>query len=88
MVGDERVKKAVQRKTTAGRLRLLSPTDCVKDRLAAFYHWNDIQSLEQALLVAKARRVDVGNIQRWSKSEGNELKFRTFQGRLPPRYRK
>lgn len=24
-----------------GELRLLSPTDSVKDRLAAFYHWND-----------------------------------------------
>ena len=31
-------------------LKLLSPTDCVKDRLAAYYHWNDRQSLEQAIL--------------------------------------
>jgi hypothetical protein len=27
-------------------LKLLTPTDCVKDRLAAYYHWNDPQSLK------------------------------------------
>ena len=27
----------------------LTPTDAVKDRLAAFFHWSDRQSLEQAL---------------------------------------
>ena len=31
-----------------GKIRPLSPTDSVKDRLAAFYHWGDRQSLEQA----------------------------------------
>lgn len=43
-VGDERVELVAWRDTAAGALRLLSPTDCVKDRLAAFYHWNDGQA--------------------------------------------
>ena len=55
MVGDQRVEKVSERNTPAGKLRLLSPTDCVKDRLAAFFHWNDRQALEQALLVARPR---------------------------------
>jgi len=38
-------------------LRLLSPTQCVMDRLAAFYHWRDRQSLDQALLVAQTEKL-------------------------------
>ena len=30
----------------------MTPTDSVKDRLAAYYHWNDQQALEQAIMVA------------------------------------
>lgn len=30
---------------------MLTATDSVKDRLASFYHWNDHQSLEQAILI-------------------------------------
>jgi hypothetical protein len=40
-VGDERVERVSECRTTTGRLRLLTPTDCVKDRLAAYFHWND-----------------------------------------------
>lgn len=82
MVGDQRIERATERKTVAGNLRLLSPTDCVKDRLAAFFHWNDRQSLEQALLVAQAQRIDLKEVRRWSRSEGNEAKFRMFAQRL------
>jgi len=34
-------------------LCLLTPTDCVKDRLAAYFFWNDLQSLGQAVMVVK-----------------------------------
>ena len=88
MVGDERVTQVVERKTTAGILRLLSPNDCVKDRLAAFFHWNDRQALEQALLVARAQKVDIAEIRRWSRSEGHEEKFRAFSRRARPRRRR
>ena len=82
MVGDERVGRTSRRKTPAGILRLLTPTDCVKDRLAAFFHWNDQQSLEQALLVAKAQRINLADIRRWSKSEEQEQKFHIFEQSL------
>ena len=38
-------------------LGLLSPTDCVKDRLAAFYHWKDQQSLEPAIQRGSVQKV-------------------------------
>ena len=81
-VGDERVRDVAVRETAAGRLRLLTPTDCVKDRLAAWYHWNDRESLEQAVLVATRQPIDLANIERCSASEGAEGKFSEFAERL------
>ena len=85
MVGDERVQRTSRRKTSTGVLRLLTPTDCVKDRLAAFFHWNDRQSLEQALLVAKAQRINLADISRWSQAEGHDKKFMLFKQMLQQR---
>ncbi len=82
MVGDERVEHVSIRRTSAGELRLLSPTDCVKDRLAAYFHWNDRQALEQAVLVAQAETIDFKDIARWSEAEGNVAKFQTFRKRI------
>ena len=82
MVGDERVERVSIRNTPGGELRLLCPTDCVKDRLAAYFHWNDRQALEQAVLVAKAQPIDLDNVSRWSDSEGNAPKFQVFKQRL------
>lgn len=81
-VGREPVKKTVTIRTRSGRLRLLSPTDCVKDRLAAYYHWNDRQSLDQALMVAKNRKIDLKEVKRWSKNEGQLDKYPDFLKRL------
>lgn len=78
-IGAEPVKEPVIREFTTGKLKLLSPTDCVKDRLAAYYHWKDRQCLEQAILVAKAQDVDLGEIERWSKREAKGSEFRQIK---------
>ncbi len=75
-------------KFSTGRLSLLSPTDCVKDRLAAFYHWNDLQCLEQALLVAEAKKVDLKEVQRWSVAENKSVEFQRIRRRLSAAARK
>jgi hypothetical protein len=77
-IGSERVKKEEKIKTCFGTITLFTTTDSVKDRLAAYYHWNDPQSLEQAILVAKAQKVNLKDIQRWSVAEGHKDKFETF----------
>ena len=69
-------------------LTLLTPTDCVKDRLAAYYYWNDPQSLEQALLVARSQPVDLKNIEKWSKNEGALDKLHRFESLLKARISK
>ena len=81
-VGDERVHTVATRDTGVGRLRLLSPTDCVKDRLAAFFHWNDTMALEQALLVAKEQPIDVADLRRWANLEGQIDKLTVFEEAL------
>lgn len=75
-IGDEPVRETA----LIGKLKLLTPSDCVKDRLAAYYHWNDYQSLEQALMVMKAQKskIKLREIERWSKSENQDLKFKIF----------
>ncbi len=65
-----------------GILRIISPTDCVKDRLAAYYHWGDRQCLVQAVLVAKERKVDIEEIRKWSEAESMKDKFEEFRAKL------
>jgi hypothetical protein len=77
-IGNEPVKEIVRIKQGNRILKLLSPTDCVKDRLAAFYHWQDRQSLEQAVLVCLNNTVDLKEIERWSIQEGMQNKYHRF----------
>ena len=70
--------------TSVGTFFILSPTDCVKDRLAAYFHWGDLQGLEQAVLVAKGNSIDLSEIERWSKAEGKLEAFLEVKHRLSP----
>lgn len=54
-----------------GSALALSPTDSCRDRLAAFYHWRDWQSLRLAVRIARAHPVDMQIIERWSQAEGS-----------------
>jgi hypothetical protein len=81
-VGEEPVKEVSEFVLATGTLRILSPTDCVKDRLCAFYFWNDLQGLEQAVLVTKSQQVGLKEIKRWSKVEGKEKEFKAFTDKL------
>jgi hypothetical protein len=81
-VGEEPVKEISEIKLSTGNLRVISPTDCVKDRLCAFYFWNDQQGLAQAILVAKKQKVDLDEVKRWSKVEGKVKEFEAFKEKL------
>ena len=66
-------------------VRILSATDSVRDRLAAFYHWNDPQSLSTALEIALRHNVDMKKIRAWSIEEGSEEGFLRFAEELKRR---
>jgi hypothetical protein len=84
-VGDEPVKEIVEYKLETGTLRMISPTDCVKDRLAGYYYWDDLQCLDQAVLVASSNEISMEEIERWSKVEGKLEYFNSFKGRITGR---
>ncbi len=78
-VGSEPITDIIEIEFSTGNLRIISPTDCVKDRLSAYYFWDDLQSLEQAKLVAMQNIVDLNEVERWSKVENSITKFQAFK---------
>jgi hypothetical protein len=83
-IGEETIHQFAERRTSAGVLRLLGPTECVMDRLSWYIHGADTQCLEQALRVAELHAVDLGRIERWARGEGPQgaERFREFERRL------
>lgn len=81
-VGEEAVKDIHERKESTGVLKIISPTDCVKDRLAGYYHWDDQQCLDQAILVAHDNQIDIKEIRRWSIGEGKLDLFKQIREQL------
>ncbi|MBG0786139.1 MAG: hypothetical protein H0S79_13665 [Anaerolineaceae bacterium] len=77
-LGDSIVKDIEEIKFGTGILHLLTPTDCIKDRLAHFYHWGDRQCLSQAVLIAESHQVNFKEIREWSESEGKLSEFNQF----------
>jgi len=65
-------------------LRLLSPTDCVKDRLAGYIHWNSRANFDQAALICRqqAERVDLQQVEQWCKKEGGLAAFKELESNL------
>lgn len=61
-----------------GSIRALSPTDSCRDRLSAFIHWNDRQSLDAAVKIALHNPIGIKKIQTWSASEGATERFEEF----------
>lgn len=77
-IGDEPVLKFNNLKTQLGTIQLLTPTDCVKDRLAAYFFWKDLQSLDQAIMVAKRNKVNFSGIKKWAEKQVEPNKYKEF----------
>ncbi|WP_210395561.1 hypothetical protein [Motiliproteus sediminis] len=79
-VGDQPIRQWATLTTPLGTFSLITAEDCIKDRLAAFFHWRDRQAFQQALWVAKDQRgeYDLNAIRAWSEHEGELAKFDEF----------
>jgi hypothetical protein len=71
------------------RLRILTPTDCVRDRLAHYYYWGDYTALKAAVGVAQSQRdsVDLSKLRAWTERESgagsdHRPKFAEFLDRI------
>ena len=77
-IGDDTDIKPAGLRIGRTTISALSPTDSCRDRLAAFYHWSDRQSLRSAVEIARRTRVNMSAIRRWSAREGAADKFDEF----------
>jgi hypothetical protein len=67
------------------KIKSLSPTQCVEDRLAWFFHFKDRQCLDQALWVAEKHPVDFNHVREWSVREKHEDDFQIFYKKFTDR---
>ena len=81
-IGSDYRIRPVEWKSAYGRTLILSATDSCRDRLAAFYHWADRQSLRVAVRIAVAHRVSLAKIRGWSIEEDALEGFERFADEL------
>jgi hypothetical protein len=92
-IGEDFRIRPVWLRRRGARTLALSATDACRDRLAAFYHWADRQSLAVAVRIASRNRVSLAKIRTWSRSEGHLESYRVFleeraRARSAPRRRR
>ena len=59
--------------TKYGQLRIITPTQCVMDRLSWFIHDNDKQARDQAIMVAANQDIDWNEVRVWAEAEGADV---------------
>lgn len=77
-IGDQLIQAEAELDFKGHKLKLLSPTQSVMDRLSAYFHWNDLQCLDQAVWIAEKHPINTNKIKEWAKREGEEDKFNVF----------
>lgn len=72
-----------------GKLRIITPTQSVMDRLAAAYAWKDAQSRDQAIMVAAKQNIDWEALRDWFTNEGeSDEELRRFRNAVEARKNK
>lgn len=77
-IGDDDLVEPIEIRVGNVRVLTLSATDSCRDRLAAFYHWDDLQSLRVAAAIARRQPVNLRAIRRWSIKERQAAAFQKF----------
>lgn len=85
-IGNQPIENYEYYKTSLGTIKMLKATDSIKDRLASYYHWDDPQALEQAIILYQEvqNQVDLNEIKFWSEQEGHLSKFEYFLTQANP----
>jgi hypothetical protein len=63
-------------------IKLYSPTDCIRDRLASYIHFKAMECLEQAVLVAERHPFDRSKVRKWCADEGAPEAFKALEEKL------
>lgn len=81
-LGDEPPHDVQTLEFETGKLTILSPTDCIKDRLLSYFYWEDLQCLNQAIMVARDNKIEFQELERWARKEGQVMGYQQFLDKL------
>ncbi|MFW5697425.1 MAG: hypothetical protein ACOCX1_02565, partial [Fimbriimonadaceae bacterium] len=84
MVGSERISTYDTLTNEGLKLHILTPTDCIRDRLAWHVAYGDMSAVEQAarVAVALAKRVNFEEVKAWCQREDSELTYRLLEAQM------
>ncbi|MCW8193704.1 nucleotidyltransferase family protein [Proteobacteria bacterium 005FR1] len=74
-VGDELIKNITRKKVGEKSIPILAVEDVVKDRLAAFIHWRDRQSLVQAVAILLKHGLTAAKFKNFCGREGTMAEY-------------
>ncbi len=64
------------------KIKIYSPTDSVRDRLASAIHFKAKDCLDQAVMIAKKHPVNLQKIKNWCENEGGSKVWDEFERRI------
>ena len=77
-IGEDYTIKPDTHKVEGKVIKILSPTDCVKDRLATYMYFKDRDGLDQAIMIANIHPIKLSSVERWCKGENNYEVYKEF----------
>lgn len=81
-IGDDSEIHPAEFEVEGQKIKILTPTDCVKDRLATYIHFKNRVGLEQAVMVAKKHPISLSKIRDWCLKEKSPEVFQEFKSYL------
>lgn len=78
-IGDDNKIKPDELSIEGTKIKILSPTDCVRDRLAGYMYFQSRENFDQAILVAKKHPVNMEKIRKWCIGEKHLEVFNEFE---------
>ncbi|MBL4827976.1 MAG: hypothetical protein JKY66_09745 [Spongiibacteraceae bacterium] len=69
-VGEELIQETTIIEVSTGKIPILLAKDVIKDRLVAYFHWNDRPSLVQAMAVMSKHEIDANELKAFFETEG------------------
>lgn len=77
-IGEDYNIEPVEKIEDGRKFKILSPTDCIKDRPASYIHFKSKEGLEQAWLVARNQPFKKAAVEKWCEGEGASWAFDEF----------
>jgi len=72
-IGDDYAIQPIEYLAQGVIIKMISPYDCVRDRLCSYAYFKARECLDQAYLVASMHKFDEMKMSKWAKSEGKEM---------------